>query len=424
MNRSRRLASALGSLLLTFALAHCGSSSATDDPGGKGAETEPAQDGGSKAASGPTSSDGGSGSHPDAGSSSDSGGADSSSGGDPTIDTGADNPALQDPARPSAPYECQGVTLTAATFVPYVAQGTSGFTADTRKNGDWQEWGLGLIKIQKTCTGATGCSAWQEAPGRADWEEFNSEMVRVGLRVAGNGVGYVINPLWQLQGNFGSVTEERKKVATTIDLQLRLRLLNTSIAAVADVRQRMRIIATTQSDGSMCVSAAGPVVHEAAADGTTTDWFWVGSATSPVSLRSPTPDPALASYQCTGAPSTDAQIAAIFSSGQAELDFAGASSATQFEHSCHPLSGCTPYASTYLGGALVAIAVDGPHFAARLNSEITGPTYAITSGLFSIDASNAGSVRGSCMDRKETRALADDGYGAQDSYINVERRMR
>jgi hypothetical protein len=176
---------------------------------------------------------------------------------DAAIDAaGPDDPRLDDPSRPSLPFECQGAPLAASEISDAVAQGSDRIALVNDVN-------------------------WNDTAQVVKMEEYSRTcQVRV------------------TAGCFSIAGIDRK--------------------------------------------------NPPASDGSTFEWFFLGKTAfaGPVPRITQTP---LAAWPdaCQGTPSSTATIATWFAPGATRLDFRGGNTRRESSQTCHPITGCTPWADDY-----------------------------------------------------------------------------
>ncbi|MFO0675741.1 MAG: hypothetical protein U0169_04365 [Polyangiaceae bacterium] len=294
------------------------------------------------------------------------GGAPKADSGTPPRDSGPppvpNDPELDDPARLSAPFECQGTPLDAASILEHVPQGYGAVLPTNAPNWNNTRRVLAVTGVVRTCNGATGCTAWSRST-------FVTQELEVGFAVDPTGSLFL--------SNVRSTSGQREVVltpATSGDLQAEIQESSTS----SKVRYKVR--ATRGMDGRMCLSLASKVDSRTNANGSVTESFDLGVGyAKEVVPRAVFPTPP-GDFVCGGTPATDADIRGWFTTGatRSPLDFG---TSRTLSRSCHAVTGCSEYkAETWFSGAPTALVVVANAFAYE-TTDAAGPM-PIVNGAF------------------------------------------
>jgi hypothetical protein len=250
---------------------------------------------------------------------------------DAAVDAAApDDPRLDDPSRPSLPFECQGTPLAASEITDAVAQGSDRIALVNDVNWNDTAQVVKMDEYSRTCHPVTGCTAWTYAAPLLDEHDY-----RLHLFVDATGAVALRQEVWEPGGYAYDVA----RAVQSGDFQAPLEAMANE--GPAD-RYKVRVTAG-------CFSIAGiDRKNPPASDGSTFEWFFLGKT----AFAGPTPrvmQAPLAAwpYACQGTPSSTATIATWFAPGATRLDFRGGNARRESSQSCHPITGCTPWADDF-----------------------------------------------------------------------------
>jgi hypothetical protein len=360
-------------------IAGCGDDSAAIAPSGSGVGTEPAQEPGpeepgnnSSGNNGGASKDAGAvGPKKDSGTNTppvvvDSGKPDTSTP-PPIPPTDPDDPALDDPARPSLPYECPGTPMTAAEAIEHIPQGDSSTLLANGKNWNNSRSVVRVYRVERKCHPATGCAPWQADTTTS----INRHDYPFVLYVSHSGV------LQLVEGLFNAPTPI--KTIATGDFQATF----LAVPGEADAR-RYKTRITRLASGAGCFSAASTVSkNPPAPDGSTFEWFFWGKAEfSPRQTIPRVVQPARTAWASHCSPNdplaTNAIIATWFPPGGTTKNFPTAgtpgNSRRESSQQCHPITGCTPWKDTFApSDEMYGLQVTPSGFAVRFDGNVSIP---------------------------------------------------
>jgi len=316
-----------------------------------------------------------------------------------------DDPALDDPARASFPFECQGTVISPAEIVEHVPQGWGVVWPTNSRNWNDTARVFKTRVAKRTCTQATGCGEWTDDTLAG----FNDEELYLALAVDAAGTVEIAQA--DVQGN---VLARRKLVTGETQLDL----VRTT-APASPHRYKARL--TRASDGRLCVSLATRLQTQSAPAGVVHERFDIGYAFSgaPVPRTTFPPPPDLV---CAASPrATDSDIRGWFTAGATRRSLAAAES-RRVTRQCHPVTGCSAYQVEGLPSAVMrGLIVNGSGFAIELSQ--AGRTLPISAGAFG-DALEGGAVTAAgCVEYRAVTARAA-GAGATAEAIVEEVRQR
>jgi hypothetical protein len=268
------------------------------------------------------------------------------------------DPRLDDPARVSLPFECQGTPLDAAQVIEHIAQGDDSIQV---RNGD-REFGQFVFHVFRTtrrCQPFTGCSDYVP-------DTFNQDRYLIALFATTAGD---LQLMEDPQDGSGWRTVAALGIS---DAQV---LLHHNPSTGGRLRQyKLRI--TREDDGRACVSFAGESGQDPpVSDGSHLEWFWFGTTDllAPVPRTSPPPLEPFPD-ECHGTAASSAMIGTWFAPGDTRLIFtADQSTVRSMIQTCHPITGCTDWTGLPFFRELFGLQTTSLGFAMRLDFDVSLP---------------------------------------------------
>jgi hypothetical protein len=310
-------------------------------------------------------------------------------------DAGADDPRLNDPSRPSFPYECQGTPMAVADMIEHFPLAADFINVENKR--DWNDTAniFNTAEVGRTCTTQTGCSGWALQGTTSDPSYY--------LWLHVDGTGGV--SLQQLDYNGAPIVT---RVVSSGQLQMVMGGIDDGVnPKPGATRYEVRIVRNPDNTG--CLSAASLAITDPPrSDGSTYEHFLLGVAALPARAAIPRPTPAPRTTwanACQGTPAEDSVIATWFSPGSTSLTFSNATATSRTStQACHPITGCTEWSyGTLPDWRLFGLQTNGSAgFALRIDTSgsvpivhgvpggtVSGSAYAglvATSGCVSYDA--------------------------------------
>jgi hypothetical protein len=288
---------------------------------------------------------------------------------------------LYDPARPSASQECDGTPLTVDDVIAALDPGTgmmfigpSDYASHTYES--IARGALAMQTYRQQCTTLTGCAPW----------------ATIGASIHGLYFGLTVSADRTLRAQpydaFSDAITHSPFVIGGGDFLVD----QTS----ANLRYLARVLVTRRADGSLCASAATPLIaYQADADTTVKSYdvsrTMLRPALTAMTAQTDLPPSDAAPQICDGTPASDPMIAtAWFAPGATVASFSGRPTHRRgVTRNCHPLTACSPWSDfdDSVWPALSDLEITGGHISVtgRLLSNTFGATLASGSFTSTLD---------------------------------------